>query len=214
MAIRSGYTAESLIKSGATGPTNAKRAEGSADNRKSEDTEFTHDHSPRSLAEPEDTDLERRVLAHERILQALIAHMAESEPEFVERLESAFGGSMRVSRREHDFTDTDAYAERFIRGIRRLDDRPEKVAARSASDAPRPADVDPVPYMVEQPKIVPTLLQLERRAGIWELTKDGVFYGHYHEPQPAFDAANAAARAIVANGGSADILLRGERPRR
>jgi hypothetical protein len=52
------------------------------------------------------------------------------------------------------------------------------------------------------------------RAGIWELTKDGVFYGHYHEPQPAFDAANAAARAIVANGGSADILLRGERPRR
>ena len=214
MAIRSGYTAESSIKSGATDPTNAKRAEGFPDNRKGEDAEFTHDHSPRSLAEPEDTDLERRVLAHERVLQALIAHMAESEPKFVERLESAFGGPMRVSRREHDFTDTDAYAERFIRGIRRLDDPPQKVAAPRASDAPRPADVDPVPYMVEQPKIVPTLLQLERRAGIWELTKDGVFYGHYYEPQPAFDAANAAARAIVANGGSADILLRGEKPRR
>jgi len=38
--------------------------------------------------------------------------------------------------------------------------------------------------------------------------------GHYYEPQPAFDAANAAARTIVANGGSADILLRGEKPRR
>src|SRR5579871_4669849 len=47
-----------------------------------------------------------------------------------------------------------------------------------------------------------------------ELTKDGAFYGHYYGQQPAFDAANAAARAIVANGGSADILLRGERPRR
>src|ERR1700759_860494 len=107
--------------------------------------------------------------------------MAESEPEFVERLESAFGGPMRVSRREHDFTDTDAYAERFIRGIRRLDDPPEKVPPPSAPDAPRSANLDPVPYMVQQPEIVPTLLQLGRRAGVWELTKDGVFYGHYYE---------------------------------
>ena len=31
----------------------------------------------------EDTDLERRVLAHEQILQALIAHMVETEPRFL-----------------------------------------------------------------------------------------------------------------------------------
>ena len=35
----------------------------------------------------ENTDLERRVLAHERILQVLISHMAESEPKFLDRLE-------------------------------------------------------------------------------------------------------------------------------
>jgi hypothetical protein len=34
----------------------------------------------------ENTDLERRVLAHEQILQALIAHMAETEPKFLDRL--------------------------------------------------------------------------------------------------------------------------------
>ncbi|WIM12951.1 MAG: hypothetical protein OJF58_003915 [Enhydrobacter sp.] len=211
MTIRSHYTAASLIKSGATAPADAKQDEGPPDNCKSEDTESVEH---QSLAEPENTDLERRVLAHERILQALIAHMAESEPEFVERLDSVFGGPMRMSRREHDYTDTDAYADRFIRGIRRLDDPPEKVAAPRAPDAPRSADLDPVPYMVEQPEIVPTLLLLARRAGVWEVTKDGVFYGHYYEQQPAFDAMNAAARTIVANGGSADILLRGERPRR
>jgi hypothetical protein len=214
MTMRSHYTAARLIKSGVADSTNAKRDEGSPDNRKSEDIEFTSDQNPRSLAEPEDTDLERRVLAHERILQALIAHMAESQPEFVARLHSAFGGQMRVSRPEHDFTDTDAYADRFIRGIRRVDDPSGKVAAPTATDVPRSADLDPVPYMVEQPEIVPTLLQVRRRAGVWELTKDGVFYGDYCEQQSAFDAVNAAARTIVANGGSADVLIRGERPRR
>ena len=38
----------------------------------------------------ENTDLERRVLAHERILQVLIAHMAESEPKFLDRLKAIF----------------------------------------------------------------------------------------------------------------------------
>jgi hypothetical protein len=87
--------AASLIKSGATGSADSKRQEGPADNRKSEGTESIDDRSPWSLVGPENTDLERRVLAHERILQALIAHMAESEPEFVERLDSLFGGPMR-----------------------------------------------------------------------------------------------------------------------
>ena len=58
-----------------------------------------------------------------------------------------------------------------------------------------------------------TLLQLAFRAGIWEVTKDGNFYGHFDQRQQAFDAVEAAAHAIVASGGCADILLRGERSR-
>jgi hypothetical protein len=57
-----------------------------------------------------------------------------------------------------------------------------------------------------------TLFEVAHRGGIWEVTKDGRFYGHYHSQQPAFDAVEAAAHAAVASGGSADILLRGERP--
>jgi hypothetical protein len=38
----------------------------------------------------ENTDLERRVLAHEQILQVLIAHMAEGEPKFLDRLQQIF----------------------------------------------------------------------------------------------------------------------------
>lgn len=211
MTIRSGHIAAGSIKGATTDPADAQRPEGSRDNRKGEDAEFTPDEGPPSLAEPENTDLERRVLAHERILQALIAHMAETEPEFVVRLEAAFSGPMRVSRSEHDYTDTDAYAERFIRGIQRLYDPPQK-AAMQRPDVPR-SPLDPMPQM-EPRKIVPTLLQLSPRAGIWELTKDGVFYGHYYQQQSAFEAAHTAARAIFANGGCADILLLGEEPRR
>jgi hypothetical protein len=58
-----------------------------------------------------------------------------------------------------------------------------------------------------------TLLELAFRAGFWEVTKDGDFYGHYDVRQHAFDAVEAAAHAIVAGGGCADILLRGERRR-
>jgi len=57
-----------------------------------------------------------------------------------------------------------------------------------------------------------TLFEVAHRGGIWEVTKDGRFCGHYHSQQPAFDAVEVAAHAAVASGGSADILLRGERP--
>lgn len=56
-----------------------------------------------------------------------------------------------------------------------------------------------------------TLLQLTFRAGLWEVTKDGTFYGRYDAQQRAFEAVEAEAHAIVAGGGCADILLRGER---
>jgi hypothetical protein len=48
-------------------------------------------------------------------------------------------------------------------------------------------------------------LQVRGRAGIWEVIQDDRFYGHYMGYQAAFDAAEAAAMAIVANGGAADL---------
>jgi hypothetical protein len=50
-----------------------------------------------------------------------------------------------------------------------------------------------------------TLFGVELRGGIWQVTQDGQFYGHYMADQPAFDAAKAAANALVASGGAADI---------
>ena len=52
------------------------------------------------------------------------------------------------------------------------------------------------------PPPAPTLFEVAHRGGIWEVTKDGRFYGHYLSQQPAFDAVEAAAHAAVASGGA------------
>jgi hypothetical protein len=57
-----------------------------------------------------------------------------------------------------------------------------------------------------------TLFGVKLRGGIWQVTRDGRFYGHYMAGQPAFDAAEAAARTVVASGGAADIRWNDGRP--
>ena len=71
----------------------------------------------------ENTDLERRVLAHEQILQALIAHMAEAEPDFLDRLQQIFTKHHTLGANEQDYTDTAAYAEQFIQQVVRPRDK-------------------------------------------------------------------------------------------
>lgn len=67
----------------------------------------------------ENTDLERRVLAHERILQALIRHMAEGEPDFLARLSRTFGRGHTLGQDEQDHVSTKQYGEQFIEAIER-----------------------------------------------------------------------------------------------
>ena len=71
----------------------------------------------------ENTDLERRVLAHEQILQVLIAHMAEAEPRFLDRRQQIFTKHHTLGGNEQDYTDTAAYAEQFIHQVVRLRDK-------------------------------------------------------------------------------------------
>jgi hypothetical protein len=51
-------------------------------------------------------------------------------------------------------------------------------------------------------------IQVRGRAGIWEVLRDDRFFGHYMGYQAALDAAKAAAEAIVAGGGAADVRFK------
>ena len=71
----------------------------------------------------ENTDLERRVLAHEQILQVLIAHMSEAEPKFLDRLQHIFTKHHTLGADEQDYIDTAAYAQQFIQQVIRLKEK-------------------------------------------------------------------------------------------
>jgi len=66
--------------------------------------------------------------------------------------------------------------------------------------------------MTTDPNHPPRRLHVRGRAGVWEVLQDDRFYGHYMGHQAAFAAAEAAALAIVAKGGSADLHFRAQPP--
>lgn len=144
---------------------------------------------------PESTDLERRVLAHERILQSLIAYMSRNEPRFLDHLAKTFVAPMNLERREQDFTDTDSHAEDFIRTVAQLDST--DVAAPPPVDEPKGQLPPPLrtaadaSALLSQEDRVRTTL----RNGIWTVVVDGVFAGDYTEREYA-EAAAALARHV------------------
>lgn len=142
-------------------------------------------------ASPETTDLERRVHAHEKVLQALIAYMARTEPRFVDHLRERFVEPMKMKQHEHDHLETDDYAEEFIRAVMLLGD----------ARAPQPKK----PKVTHQPPVSskgrgergsamdrPAQrggVQVRERNGVWEVKIDGKFRGDYHQKEQALAAA-------------------------
>src|SRR5690606_14233547 len=63
------------------------------------------------------TTLERRVLAHERILQALVGHLADDDSEILVQLKKRFGSGHNLGEYEQDYVSTDLYGQHFIRAI-------------------------------------------------------------------------------------------------
>ena len=143
------------------------------------------------IASPETTDLERRVLAHERILQALIAYMARTEPRFIDHLRARFVEPMSMARHEHDHRETNDYAEEFIRAVMFIGEArapnakepemtnmknvPPKSRGETGASTDRPAQRRGV--------------EVRERNGIWEVQVDGKFRGDYHQKEHALAAA-------------------------
>lgn len=164
------------------------------------------DHLERERAVSDDeSDLRRKVLAHEQILQVLIAHMAETQPKFLQRLKHTFADPMRHTRDEHDYIDTAAYAERFVREIVRMVDHGDLLAenrqvigteSRQETTHGSTSSIKPSGTHV---------FDILNRNGVWVVSKDGGFYGQYYAESAARSAAESAVATIVKNGGLAAL---------
>ncbi|MEW9922392.1 hypothetical protein AB2B41_22565 [Marimonas sp. MJW-29] len=139
----------------------------------------------------ETTDLERRVLAHERILQALIAYMARSEPRFIDHLRARFVEPMRMARHEHDHRETDDYAEEFIRAMMLLGEARAPILKEHKEIDEQPALPKgqgwPGPFQERSAR--PDRVRIRERNGIWELKVDGKFRADYFQKEQAVAAA-------------------------
>lgn len=141
--------------------------------------------------QPEATDLERRVLAHERVLQALIAYMARSEPRFIDHLRDRFVVPMDMARHEQDHRETDDYAEEFIRAVMLLGDvrAPRAKEAEMTERLPLPTGRGGEQTSSTDPPAQRGGVQVRERNGIWEVQVDGKFRGDYHQKEHALAAA-------------------------
>jgi hypothetical protein len=150
----------------------------------------------------ENTDLERRVLAHEEILQALMAQLEESEPGFLDRLRQRFAGSRRGAH-EHDYTETADYAEAFLHEVMRL------VRAHDAKSPAQPAATADwtTPTAKASEPDPPVVIRTSRVGDVWHVTRDDVFLGDYLAEEPARSAAEKAAHEIEGRGGRAELIF-------
>ena len=163
----------------------------------------------------EDTDLERRVLAHEQILQALIVHMVETEPRFLDRLSSTFSHPVHMhpvqGGAEHpDRTDTVAYAAQFVREVIKL----------GGSDGQVPQEVsrwdDLWPTHGEINLVnenVPVRFEVHQGDELWEVMRNGRLFGGYVSRAGALEAAQMAVHDVFCAGGSAELLTLAPRAR-
>ena len=144
------------------------------------------------IPSPEDSDLERRVLAQERILQALIAFMARTEPRFIDHLKERFVEPMRFARHEHDHRETDDYAEEFIRAVLSLGELHVPAPNKSTATDEHPDYSNHGEHRDHSlgQQGSGDRIQVRDRNGIWEVRVDGKFHGDYHQKENALAAAS------------------------
>ncbi len=152
----------------------------------------------------EDTDLERRVLAHEQILQALIAHMVETEPKFLERLSATFNHPIEMDPAHCSRKDTADYAALFVREVVKLGNSEDQAVASRVS---RWDDLWPTRGEVNLVnENVPVRFEVRRGDDLWEVTRNGRLFGGYVSRAGALEAAQIAVHDVFCDGGSAELI--------
>jgi hypothetical protein len=158
----------------------------------------------------EDTDLERRVLAHEQILQALIAHMVETEPKFLDRLSATFSHPVHMDAEHPDRTGTADYAALFVREVIKL----------GATDGQLPPEVsrwdDLWPTRGEINLVnenVPVRFEVRLGDELWEVLRNGRLFGGYVSRAGALESAQMAVHDVFCSGASAELLTLSPRGR-
>lgn len=152
-------------------------------------------------------DLTRRVLAHEQILQAVIAYMVESDVGVLDRLREAFIQPVRLG--PEAFDDTATYAARFVRDVIRTGVHTDGEHAAKAGPSLVSLWDDLWPTSGEGQLLnenVPVRFEIHKRDDMWEVLRDGRLCGGYISQEGALESAQTAIHDIFCTGGSAELV--------
>ena len=127
--------------------------------------------------------------------------MAEAEPRFVDRLRATFGSSDQLRRSEHDYVDTESYAEQFIKEVTRLGSTLGRVVPNARTSV-RPAEYPGTAGSVDAPNSARKRdsFEVSIRADVWKVNKNGRFFGDFLSRADAQRTINAALPGSAAEG--------------
>ena len=147
-------------------------------------------------------DLELKVLAHEQILQAMIAYIGETGPGLADYLAATFGVSTGIDESHQDRVDVATHAARLVRAVI------DAGASNSRTKVVLPAgDLPPERgqmNIVNENLLV--RLEIHHAAELWEITRNGRLIGGYVSRLGAMEVALAAVNEIVGHGGSVELI--------
>lgn len=125
----------------------------------------------------EGPELEQRVRALERVLQALLVQLAKSEPDLLACLDEAFSQSSLTARTDDDKA-IDSYAAALIRATLRSTGEGAESPPAVVDEPPSVAEAPPRDRRNDQPTVRPPAFRYRKVGGIWRLTMD-------RPPQPS-----------------------------
>lgn len=157
----------------------------------------------------QNTDLERRVLAHERILQFLIGELGHDDPPLLDRLSQRFAPQGRHAD-AHEHTDAEDYAEQFVREIRKLgEDRPAPVPVRAKKPDNDAVAVPLAALAKGAPAPAPVAVGVRKRSGVWEVRTTDGHHGDYRQRSDAIEAALTEVGTRIDAGNVVDFEIEG-----
>lgn len=119
----------------------------------------------------ETPELERRVLALERLLQTLLAQFAKSDPDLLIRLEETFSTSSQTARAVED-KDIDSCAAALVQAARRDAGEGACSPAEVAEVSPPKADARRGDRHKDEPIPRPPTFRYRKIGGVWRLTME------------------------------------------
>lgn len=168
-----------------------------------------------TLMADQNTDLERRVLAHERILKFLLSELTRVDPQLLDQLTLRFA-SQNHQAGLHDYVDADDYAERFIGEVRDLQGLDQVQGPRRAPNGSRgraaharPAHEGAESSTHSSPAEATVSITVRKRSGVWEVSSGQDHLGDYHDRARAIEAALTEAGAHVERCGSVEMSVEG-----